>query len=202
MTRSSSLLRHHTRTRTTKCRMGGSAQKRLLGAWAWAGTGAPRRVGRSWGSSVAPSWGLGELGRCLLGELGRCLLGELGGAGLPCFPFRGAGFTSILLFLLSFASVPRPRVESCSMTEASPTTRRRQPKRKVSRRRRRRGGGVTRVRLVVRFVVDAAGKFRGRSGRALKSGGRGEFRALLTVLLRVYTCVLLRIIAFSPKNKA
>ena len=44
-----------TRTRTTKCRMGGSAQRRLPGAWA--GTGAPRRIF---------GWGTLPL-RCLIG---------------------------------------------------------------------------------------------------------------------------------------
>ena len=43
------------RTRTTKCRMGGSAQRRLPGAWA--GTGAPRRIF---------GWGTLPL-RCLIG---------------------------------------------------------------------------------------------------------------------------------------
>ena len=38
---------HHCVARTTKCRMGGSAQKRLPGAWA--GTGAPRRI-FGWGT--------------------------------------------------------------------------------------------------------------------------------------------------------
>ena len=49
------LLMHVIRTRTTKCRMGGSAQRRLPGAWA--GTGAPRRIF---------GWGTLPL-RCLIG---------------------------------------------------------------------------------------------------------------------------------------
>ena len=48
-------LMKRTRTRTTKCRMGGSAQRRLPGAWA--GTGAPRRIF---------GWGTLPL-RCLIG---------------------------------------------------------------------------------------------------------------------------------------